>query len=44
MIVNYASSVVSKIEALLTDDARVVLYDLYVVIAQANDSSLPICT
>ncbi len=27
MIVNYASSVVKKLEALLTDDARVVIYN-----------------
>ncbi len=36
MIVNYASSVVNKLEALLTDDARVVIYDRHVFIVQAT--------
>ncbi len=36
MIVNYASSVVNKLEALLTDDARVVIYDHHVFIVQAT--------
>ncbi len=37
MIVNYASSsIVNKLEALLTDNARVVIYDHHVFIVQAN--------
>ncbi len=36
-IINYASSVVNKLEALLTEDARVVIYDLNVFIVQATD-------
>ena len=36
MIVNYASSVVNKLKALLTDDARVVSYDRHVFIVQAT--------
>ncbi len=36
-IVNYASSVVNKLEALLTDDARVIIYDLDVFIVQARE-------
>jgi ribosomal protein S3AE len=35
-IVNYASSVVNKLKALLTDDARVVIYDLHVIMVQAT--------
>ncbi len=35
-IVNYTSSVVNKLEALLTDDARVVIYDRHVFIVQAT--------
>jgi hypothetical protein len=35
-IVNYASSIVNKLEALLTDNARVVIYDCHVFIAQAT--------
>ncbi len=35
MIVKYTSSVVNKLEALLTDDARVVIYDRHVFIVQA---------
>ncbi len=34
--VNYATSVVNKLEALLTDDARVVIYDHHVFIVQAT--------
>ncbi len=34
MIVNYASSIVNKLEALLTDNARVVIYDHHVFIVQ----------
>jgi len=36
MIVNYASSVVNKLKALLTDDARVIIYDRHVFIVQAT--------
>jgi len=36
-IVNYASSVVNKLEALLTDDARVIIYDRHVFIVQATE-------
>ena len=36
MIVNYASSIINKLEALLTDDARVVIYDHHVFIVQAT--------
>ncbi len=36
MIVNYASSVFNKLEALLTDDARVVIYNRHVFIVQAT--------
>ncbi len=36
MIINYTSSVVNKLEALLTDDARVVIYDHHVFIVQAT--------
>jgi hypothetical protein len=35
-IVNYAFSVVNKLEAFLTDDARVIIYDRYVFIVQAT--------
>ncbi len=35
-IVNYASSIVNKLEALLTDDNRVVIYDRHVFIVQAT--------
>ncbi len=36
MIINYASSIVNKLEALLTDDARVIIYDRHVFIVQAT--------
>jgi hypothetical protein len=36
-IVNYVSSVVNKLEALLTDDIRVVIYDRRVFIVQDTD-------
>ncbi len=36
MIVNYASSIINKLEALLTDAARVVIYDHHVFIVQAT--------
>ncbi len=39
MIVNYASSIVNKLEALLTDNARVIIYDRHVFIVQATDPS-----
>ncbi len=35
-IVNYASIIVNKLEALLTDDARVVIYNCHVFIVQAT--------
>jgi hypothetical protein len=35
-IVNYASSMVNKLEALLTDNARVVIYNCHVFIVQAT--------
>jgi hypothetical protein len=35
-IVNYASSIVNKLEALLTEDARVIIYDSHVFIVQAT--------
>ncbi len=35
-IVNYASSIVNKLEAFLTDDARVIIYDRHVFIVQAT--------
>ncbi len=38
-IVNYASRVVNKLEALLTDDARVVIYNRHVFIVQVTGSS-----
>jgi hypothetical protein len=37
MIVNYASSIVNKLEALLTGDARVIIYDHHVFIVQATE-------
>ena len=43
MIVNYASSVINKLEALLTDDARVIIYDHHVFIVQATDASTTGC-
>jgi hypothetical protein len=41
-IVNYASSVVNKLEALLTDNTRVIIYDHYVFIVQATVNILQI--
>ncbi len=35
-IINYASSVVNKLEAFLSDDARVVIYDCHLFIVQAT--------
>ncbi len=37
MIVNYASSIVNKLEALLTDDGRVVISYRHVFIVQATE-------
>ncbi len=42
-IVNYASSIVNKLEALLTDDARGIIYDRHVFIVQATALFLIIC-
>ncbi len=36
-IVNYASGILNKLEALLTDDARVVIYDHHVFIVWPPD-------
>ncbi len=38
-VVNDDSRVVNKLEALLTDDARVVIYDCHMFIVQATDVS-----
>jgi hypothetical protein len=35
-IVNYASSIINKLKALHTDDARVVIYDCHMFIVQAT--------
>jgi hypothetical protein len=35
-IVNYASTIVNRLEALLTEDARVTIYDRHVFIVQAT--------
>ncbi len=40
MFVKYASSIVNKLEALLTDDTRVVIYDRHVFIVQATSHKL----
>jgi hypothetical protein len=40
MIVNDDSRVVNKFETLLTDDARVVIYDCHMFIAQATELSI----
>ncbi len=37
---NYASSIVNKLGALLTDDARVIIYDCHEFIVQATVSTL----
>ncbi len=39
-IVNYASSVVKKLETLLTDDAGVIIYDRHVFIVQATGGQI----
>ncbi len=36
-IVNYASSSIKELEALLTDDARVIIYDRHVFVVQATE-------
>ena len=36
-IVNYASSFINKLEALLTDNAGVIIYNCYGFIVQATD-------
>jgi hypothetical protein len=36
MIVNYASSIINKLKALVTDDTRVIIYDRHVFIVQAT--------
>ncbi len=38
-IVNYASSSINKLKASLNDDARVVIYDHHMFIAQATDDT-----
>ncbi len=40
MIINDNSRVVNKLEASLTDDARVVIYDHHMFIVQATDLKL----
>jgi hypothetical protein len=35
VIVNYTSSIINELKALLTDDARVIIYDRHVFIVQA---------
>ncbi len=42
-IVNYTSGVINKLEALLTDDARGIIYDQHVFIVQATALFLIIC-
>ncbi len=42
MIVNYTSSVVNLLEALLTDGARVIIYNRQVFIVQATDLKLTV--
>ncbi len=39
-IVNYASSVVNKLEALLIDDARAIICDRHVFIVQATGGEI----
>ncbi len=38
-VVNDDSRVINELEALLTDDARVVIYDVHMFIVQATDVS-----
>ncbi len=42
MIINYASSIVNKLETLLTDNTRVIVYDHYVFKVQATVNILQI--
>jgi len=35
-IINYTSSIINKLDALLTDDARVVIYTCHIFIVQAT--------
>ncbi len=42
MIVNYAFSSINKLEALLTDDARDIIYDRHVFIVQTTDFCMQI--
>ncbi len=42
MIINYASRVINKLEAFLTDDHRVVIYDRHVFIVQATGGLKPL--
>ncbi len=44
MIVNDDSIVINKLEASLTDDARVIIYDRHMFIVQANEWCLRIFT
>ncbi len=37
-IINYTSNIVNKLEALLTDEARVIIYDHHVLLVQATGS------
>ncbi len=39
-VVNYDSSIVNKLKALLTDDARVVIYDRHVFIVRPQVAKL----
>ncbi len=39
-IVNYDARVINKLEASLTDDARVIIYDHHMFIVQATGESL----
>ncbi len=40
MIVNYTSSAINKLEALLTDNAKVIIYDRHVFTVQATGDSM----
>jgi hypothetical protein len=42
-IVNYTSSFVNKLEALLTDDTGVIIYDRHVFIVQATGPTAATC-
>ncbi len=39
-IVNYASSIINKLEALLIDDTRVIIYDRHVFIVQTTGGEI----